>query len=135
MPQRLCYFIVVFLFLNTGEIFGQKKFPNPIYFQPVLGFNDLPASVFFKYQAPTNKIVKKFSYKQLLEGNHSTREGFSLTTSRPVPPSYYSNCLGFFCKKELQLEKITAVPLRLRLGSLDYVNYLEQKPNAVKPTF
>ena len=48
-----------------------------------------------------------------------------------ISPSFFLFAnLGFICKKELQLDKVIAVPLRFRLGSLAYVNYLEQKPNA-----
>jgi hypothetical protein len=41
---------------------------------------------------------------------------------------YYIGNLGFFCKKELEIEKTTHLPLRLRLGSLQEVNRLEGKP-------
>lgn len=43
------------------------------------------------------------------------------------------NELGIFCKNELALHKITPISIRFRLGSLDYVNWMEQKPNAIKP--
>lgn len=50
----------------------------------------------------------------------------------PVQYNYY-NQLGAACKLELNFEKSTKVPLRLRLGSLQQTDYMEQKPNAIKP--
>lgn len=47
--------------------------------------------------------------------------------SAHIKPDFYLNSLGFFCKKEWQIEQKTKIPLRLRLGSLAYTNVLEQK--------
>ena len=42
--------------------------------------------------------------------------------------AYYIGGLGFFCKRELEIEKATHLPLRFRLGSLAENNRLEGKP-------
>jgi hypothetical protein len=47
-----------------------------------------------------------------------------------IRPDFYTQNFGFFCKKELQLEKITRVPVKIRLGSVQQCDWLEGKRNA-----
>lgn len=59
------------------------------------------------------------------------KAGFKQPYLTVINSNYYTNNFGFFCKKEIQFEKATKIPLKFRLGSLQYNDYLEQKPNAI----
>ena len=70
-------------------------------------------------------------FAQQKKGNDLSAQR-AITTSLPlriifIQPDHYSKQLGFICKKEWMMEKKTTLPLRLRLGSLDYVNKMEGK--------
>ena len=70
----------------------------------------------------------------------ASQQGFSLKT--PVmsysknftllPQNFYNQHLGFFCKKEYQLQEKLGTKIFIRLGSKQYVDYLESKPNTRK---
>ncbi|MFT3932531.1 MAG: hypothetical protein QM726_02855 [Chitinophagaceae bacterium] len=114
--QRIYIFLVACAFLmainpanaqqaRLSVISGQKKF---FICPPLLSAKKLPG------------IIEK-----------NTKDPFFSSTNRllvtTIEPDYYTRNFGFFCRKELQFEKSTKVPLRFRLGSLDYVNRLEGK--------
>lgn len=133
MPQRLCYFLVVFLLIFSGENFGQKNPSDLVYSQQV------PLNIRFLRgpeltDSPEEKnLGKKYPRQPFFYADPVVKPTTIYTSLKSISPSYYTSQLGFFCQKELALDKITPVPLRFRLGSVEYVNYMEQKPNAVKP--
>lgn len=125
--ERTFLFLVVCSLMFCGNIFGQKNtqkisFPqrnSPISASRSSEFSqkspDLPVRTIIQntIQAPATRFIPTLR-------------------SQPLALDFYSVNLSFFCKKELQIEKLTSVPFRFRLGSLAYVDYLEQKPNATK---
>jgi len=44
-----------------------------------------------------------------------------------IPPNYYTEGLGYFCKQEIKFQKNTKIPLRFRLGSIADCDRLEGK--------
>ena len=47
-----------------------------------------------------------------------------------LPPNFYTMKMGYLCKKELQLQKRSSLPVFIRLGSKEYVDRLERKANS-----
>lgn len=56
----------------------------------------------------------------------ATVSNYSPVKTIPASSWYVSN-LGFFCKKELQLEKAVKLPVKFRLGSVNYTDKMEGK--------
>ena len=44
-----------------------------------------------------------------------------------LSPAFYSMQLGFFCKQEIKFDKLTKIPFRFRLGSVEECDRLEGK--------
>jgi len=56
---------------------------------------------------------------------------FSNTPIKTVPSTFYYNSIGFFCRKELQVEKALSFPVKFRLGSVAYTDQMEGKGKGI----
>jgi hypothetical protein len=125
MLERLVVFVVVLILFFNGEIFSQTKVQN-INIQA--NYSPLLDRFVVNHNSP--KSFQKKSFDFLIK---SYQNPLKISIQQAIPVSLYCDRLGFICRKEMEFQKITSIPLRIRLGSLDYVNYLEQKPNSLKP--
>lgn len=119
MRQRIYCFIVVFLLMFSGTIYGQE---NINHFQCIKSIKPI-------ISVSKTSFGNNLFFRSAL-GNFLTKKKVQNFSIKSIPENYYTSNLGFFCKKELSFEKATSLPLRLRLGSLDYVNWMERKSNA-----
>ncbi len=126
MAKRFFYLVVVLIFLICNKVSGQiimgeifiKRLSEP-------QLNELiyKANQGFEQFSFTTKTDKQNHYRPANFTSGLTRELKIIPSARD---SYAQN-LSFFCKKEWQFEKATSIPLRFRLGSLEYTNHLEKK--------
>ncbi len=57
----------------------------------------------------------------------------NISPSMLVAPSFYAGHLPFFCREEIKIEHAVKIPFKFRLGSVQYVDYLEGKKGAAFP--
>ena len=79
------------------------------------------------------ELSKKNEYLRIFKTSSFPTDGqpkspIIYTRTSIISPGLYASCLGVICKTELKMDKVTPMPFRFRLGSLEYVNWMEGKP-------
>ena len=151
MAQRIFCLLVVWLIAASGKISGQASFvPNFIKTSSESKLSLLPQASRFSENAVPYFLHKKMVKKILspsplhlptrIEGTpyFQPQKAFYLGTLERInapsnlpsihlgfSPDFVVRNFSFFCKNEYRFEQATGIPLKLRLGSLEYVNGLE----------
>jgi|GEM_PF-1305674 len=107
MVQRICWLLVVLLWVSNGEIFSQNLAAGASFFPPS------GISIARAVQPDSSLAFNRLFASYPL---------FSPASVAGRPAS-----LPFFCRIEAAFEQKTSLPLRVRLGSLAYTDYLEKK--------
>jgi hypothetical protein len=119
--QRAYQFLVVLMLILPARIFSQQQMP--LFAQKTPHIKS-PGN----FKARENHPSYPFIINKVLPFTLNPFP-FGMEGIEVINANFTIQNLPFFCKKEFLFEKNTSVPLRVRLGSLDYVNKLEGKEN------
>jgi hypothetical protein len=117
MVQRFYKIIVVCLLATLANPVSAQQKPLSV----------VPKAILFKKEPAKQVVAAPFYAFPVFQQQEAVATGILPSSCSAINPDFYTQHFGFFCKKELQFNKSTSIPLRFRLGSLDYVNKLEGK--------
>ena len=117
MLQRVTGFLVVFLLMFFSSSQGQL-YPSPGI--SISGFKKV------HFQPLANPFQSRFGPQLYFHAEDCTPPQKFTLLNLPTGATYVNN-LGFFCQQEVKLDKMLAIPIRFRLGSREYVDWMEGK--------
>lgn len=108
-PRLICLFIYFFVCVN---LYSQDTLPSANALQKQISASKTLNKV---YGLPSIPLSQNFLFAS------------ATAPVKTLPADYYYNSIGFFCRKELQVEKTLKVPFKLRLGDVNYTDKMEGK--------
>jgi hypothetical protein len=122
--QRFYKFIVAFCLIVYGPEVLAQDFSKKIPMIRMIG--PTPLIKFSIHTARKFPVLHFDPVKEWYSGQGVTViKNHAVTSS--IAGNFYTQNFGFMCKSELHLQKSTGVPLRFRLGSLQYCDAMEGK--------
>jgi hypothetical protein len=115
MQRNLSFIVALVLMLFSGSVKSQMQTTKFGY----AGSINISAKKFTPLNWPNN-----FELINTLPNAKNYLPDFYIELRKE---NYNTQTLPFFCQKEWQFEKSTHIPLKFRLGSIDYCNMLEGK--------
>ncbi len=75
----------------------------------------------------TPTLTSLLSLNPIVDAPHFQLPSNNNTSCMLAPKAYNYHLLGAFCKIDVQLEKMVKMPVKFRLGTVNYVDKLEGK--------
>lgn len=119
--QRICKIIVVLILVKVSAIYGQGA--SPVFMPKSRVLTSINGKLVNQSVLGLSQIDQQWGAAIPFLWADSSKH----KTMLPFNPAFYVNNLTGFCKVEWKVEKRFNIPLRVRLGSLDYTNRLEGK--------
>lgn len=125
--NKFCGIIIFFFILINGSYaqYQLKAFPFPK--KNSLKNLFLPCQTLLSIHSENSfsnkKCASELNSKKMVPGGKNFHAAFF----SDIPENLATCDYGFFCRQEIKVEKLTNIPIRLRLGSLEECNYYEGK--------
>lgn len=122
-------FFVALTVINEGhaQLTLEPLEVQPIFEQRVGSFQQQPAFLATELYGYNSVYFSKRQAAQSSSPFDPTQVQAYRTSAFHLPDMYQYEDLAFFCKWEVKLEKAAQMPVKFRLGDVQYVDWLEGK--------